>query len=285
MVKKFSIPLFIISILNILINSFLIHALRRLKKLNTISFKFILLLSISDICYGITWTVYLSMTYTTYEANNWLIFVIAVILAYFFSLFSGAMILLIALDRYIHMKFSLRYNMIMTKRRAVSLVVGLMFTSMILTIIELCARLFDFVFIAHVTLNVLLAIGSSCLFTLYLKAYRSVQRQTEQMNLDRSMPSRATQRRNPCRELSRASFAIFASLIICYTPYSICSTVSHYGYRDESKLSVNLEFAFLCFVHINPSSNAIIFIALNRDLRGFLKNFLKLRFSENGVEM
>ena len=121
MTKKFAIPLFLTSIACVLVNSLLIQALRSLKKLNTISFKYILLLSTSDICFGVSWIAYLCMLYP--EFNKQSLMTTAHILIHIFASFSCIMVLLIALDRYIHMRFSLRYNAIMTKRRASLLVI------------------------------------------------------------------------------------------------------------------------------------------------------------------
>ncbi len=279
MSKRFAVPLFIIAISNVVVNSFLIQALRKLKKLSTISFKYILLLSISDICLGITWVAYLCMLYTTFNGIKWIILTIANILMYFFATFSLSMVVVIALDRYIHMKFSVKYNTIVTKRRAVITVVSVVLILVFQVALLLSARILGFFFIVQLALNIT---GITCIivvFMLYVKAYRFLRAQIERMNIDKSMPrpSTAPKRRNPSREVSRSIFWIFTSLLICYTPFCIFTAVSHYGHRNDEKLIVHLEYASFCLVNANSSFNAIILIALNRDLKRHLYNVLKIR--------
>ncbi len=277
MTKKFAIPLFLTSIACVLVNSLLIQALRSLKKLNTISFKYILLLSTSDICFGVSWIAYLCMLYP--EFNKQGLMTTAHILIHVFASFSCIMVLLIALDRYIHMRFSLRYNAIMTKRRASLLVIAGFLVSVFLVALIVCARIFNFFFAAQLTLNATVSLCVFGAFILYSKAYKSVRCQTQHISLDKGIPIPRlfTQRRNPSREVTKSIFLIFTSLLICYTPYCIFTTISHSGQRDENKISMHLEYVSFCLVVANSSLNAIILIVLNRDLRCFLRNSMRFQ--------
>ncbi len=103
--EKFSIPFALLGVSNILINSFLINALRKLKKLHTMSFKFILLLSVSNLCDGVNSVSFAILHQLLAYGSEKLTTTIALTLKYFFAQFSFTMISIIAIDRYIQLRY------------------------------------------------------------------------------------------------------------------------------------------------------------------------------------
>ncbi|XP_065065096.1 adenosine receptor A3-like [Rhopilema esculentum] len=114
-------------LLSILINSFLIYAVWRQKKLSITSFQFVACLSCSDILlcsFGLPIAVIYITASRSSQAQFYDALVILGILNAFFTNTSTGMILIIAVDRFIHMRYLLRYREVMTKYRAFGLILG-----------------------------------------------------------------------------------------------------------------------------------------------------------------
>ena len=104
----------------------LLWALKRTKQTNTISLQFVIMMSMSDLVSSISNAMVLPlMTWKGYSMNCWMSW--ARILVHFLlgtcNTFSFFMIVLIALDRYLHMKYLERYPSIVTKKRGYLLAV------------------------------------------------------------------------------------------------------------------------------------------------------------------
>ena len=109
---------FPIDISNIFTNVFIIFALRKLKKLNNISFWFLYWLSISDLFVGLSgFTLDISYVSCLTRLNcSWIRFIYAV--RSFFTGHSARLTIIIAIDRSIRMTSHFKYNTIMTKKKA-----------------------------------------------------------------------------------------------------------------------------------------------------------------------
>ncbi len=231
MVEKFAIPLTSLGISNILINSFLIYALRKLKKFKTISFKFIILLSISDLCDGITTVagiIVLHAVSSSYKERMTLI--IGYTFKYFFAPFSLIMIFIIAIDRYIHLRYFSGYNTIMTNRRAIIIVVVAVLCVASQCALLMCGRLLGFYPIAQLYLNITVAVCFIMVFVLYTKSYIRIKQETEHMNLETGMPTNYSRRRAASKEVFKSVFFVITAMLICYVPYCIASAISHMGH-------------------------------------------------------
>ena len=113
----------IIALLNICGNALLIYALKKTGQTATLSLQIIFLMSLSDLITGIT---ALSLT----NALLWKEFdsvcqikIATLIIHVVFGGFSFSTVFLIALDRFLHMKYLQRYSIIITRRRAYSIIV------------------------------------------------------------------------------------------------------------------------------------------------------------------
>ncbi len=205
--KTFAIPTTLLHISNILLNSFLIHALRKLKKLKTISFKFILLLSISDICDGVTTVNTNVMLYVFSADQKRLRVILGFIFKYSFALFSFIMIFIIAIDRYIHLRYLSKYSTIMTNRRAIIMVAVGVFSVASHTAVLICARLFGFFPNVQVYLSIFILMCFITIFALYINSYRELKQVAEKMNLDKSLPVAAPSN-DASREVSKGNSSI-----------------------------------------------------------------------------
>ena len=99
-------------------NIFIIYALRKLKKLNNISFWFLYWLSISDLFVGLSgFTLDISFVSCLSRFNcYWIPYIYAV--RSYFTGYSARLTIIIAVDRSIRMKSLYNYNSIMTKWKA-----------------------------------------------------------------------------------------------------------------------------------------------------------------------
>ena len=111
----------VLSAMGIFINVVCIHALLKLKKLNRASFRFFLCLSISDCSFCILKIALESLTW--YRTVPRLLFYSLWAIEGFYWILSPLIMLLIACDRLIHMKYLLQYPAIMTKKRSYIMIV------------------------------------------------------------------------------------------------------------------------------------------------------------------
>ena len=111
----------VLSAMGIVINVVCIHALLKLKKLNRASFRFFLCLSISDCSFCILEIALESLTW--HRTVPRLLFYSLWAMLSFYWILSPLIMLLIACDRLIHMKYLLQYPAIMTKKRSYVMIV------------------------------------------------------------------------------------------------------------------------------------------------------------------
>ncbi len=269
----FQVPGLLLGTLCIIANSVLIHVLRKLQKLGTISFKLVLVLSISDILVGINTLMVFTLHEVVDKEMQEAAGLCTNIALYFCGCFSFCMVSIIAFDRYTHMKYLTNYVTIMTNRRAIIMVGTALLMSGCFDAGMICARIFGFVLPAQLTLNICSVLLITTLFILYFKTYRAIATRTRQMNLNNHAPAVAPRRRNPGKEFSRSVLFIFATLVLCCTPYLVCSV---YRLLDSSsKFDVFLELLIDCVFCTNSLLNAVIFLIFNRDLRRHVLQFFK----------
>lgn len=272
----FAIADIIVSIANIVTNSILVHSLRKLKKFNTVSYKFILFLSISDICNSISLTVSAIAFYcATTEAQHAFIDVMRGGMMFSFSNFSGFMIVSIAVDRYIHIRHFSKYNQIVTKQRATILVIFLIFMSLAFDAFVAICRHYGVHFISQMVINSALVIGLAITCQLYFGAYRSVKRRTNAVNQDsRIKTSVVTPHRNAEQEFLLASALITITLVLCLSPYVIVSTIRFYDLkRFATKTELAIRFAEM-LICLNSSFNAFILVSFNSETKRYVKRQL-----------
>lgn len=177
---------------NIIFNVFLAHALMKLKKMTNFSYRMIFYMSISDICIGLLGMTRHSSMLSDVLSRNQKMQELAEKTRIFLSFFVGISsrsILIIAVDRFIRMKYLTKYNHIMTKQRRVILIA----TNLLIGIGEIVSRFpapiqpFSDIYFAAVQAFHAAAVTSICF--LYLWTYWSIKRRVKGLNLQ-SGPSK-----------------------------------------------------------------------------------------------
>ena len=127
----------LIGVLNIAGNAVLIWGLKRTRQTKTMSFQFIVIMSVSDLTTGILSPVFLILlSLGRYQNYCWMKLVFQAVLGTC-NYFSAFMIILVAFDRYLHMKYLDRYSTKFTKRRGYSTVALSFFSASLLSAVFL----------------------------------------------------------------------------------------------------------------------------------------------------
>ena len=261
----------IIALFNILGNSFLIYALKKTGQTTTFSLQLIILMSTSDLATGI---VALSLTnallWRDYDLHCQ-VNTATQFMHVAFAGFSFSAVLLIAIDRFLHMKYLQRYPLIITKRRAYSMVI------FVFSIYLLAAAAFSLP-AAHEQIEFLqLGFFLTCIpilvatAILYSKAI-TITRRISALN--------TTLTQNPNIQskkiLKAAKFIIVGSSVLT-TPLIICHIIL--AIRKHQKVTISLRMVTAkWFAYIIALGNGVcscsIFILQNRPARLMLISML-----------
>ncbi len=262
----------ILAVLIIITNVFLIHALRKLNKLNTVSYKLILPSCVSNICIGILVLVSDTLVYLLTEEDFKGFCVQDMAVIYAFSHNALFMTLAIAVDRYIHLKHPGKYHLVMTSKRAVMMVAFNATLSAALATVLLLGQKYEFIFISQICINVVIAILVVSICGLYIQAYTSVASRVKQ-----SMVAMAPKfgssipRRSASQRLSRAALFIVTSLAVCYIPHIVCSTLMYKSHHHNSRWTLIAAFFSQSLIYVNSISEAVFIIIFNTDLRSYAR--------------
>ena len=187
--KYFLLPYIIAAVWNIGVNALLVHALRRLKKLSAISYRFILFQSIADIFAGFTLLSTELLIYLNHDLNvlpkenHEAAKFYSRVACNFFCQFSVIMILIVAIDRYIHMTSSTDYAARMNKFRANILVSMNIVMCISYAALQVCRHLYNFFPSSYTALNIFALVMVVIASGLYYSAYKSISRRTASVNI------------------------------------------------------------------------------------------------------
>ena len=254
----------ILDVSNISLNSSLAYIIWKISKLNTISYWFMFSLSLSDTAIGVAGLVYHSLVASTLSGSATGNFKVeyAVITYSSFAGCSARFIFLIAIDRFVHMKYLTRYHSLMTKQRAL-LLVGM---NLVLVSTEMLTMAFPAISIFYYpTITFLHTAGAIVSVMLYVWAFMSVKSRVDNSHLDQSNVRRID------RHFAKGVLIIIISLIGCYTP-PLAVVFCKYYLRMDIKHSVMAWVRILIYLH--STLNAIILTVFNREIKNFLKRTL-----------
>ena len=287
MYKIFSGINLFISVSNVATNGLLSHVLWKLKKLNTTSYRFIFVQSICDILVGSAMLITRSASYFNSFAQFCDLKAYADIICDTLCMFSGVMVTLIALDRYIHMRFLNRYSVWMTKRRAILLVIlngSICFVVGGIQILAYLGHWYHLVLLIQNCVAILLIVSTS---TVYIYAYKSLSIRTKQIDFGRSAPKNSNgkrRKRNPSKEFLKAMVAILSMFMICFTPFVVSSALK-FAYLNksvkESMAVIIIFYISRILVCMNSSLNAVLYISLNKDLRVYALQIASFGYFED----
>ena len=257
----------------------LCHGIIRKKLLQTMSFRFILALFISDICITFFEQPLFSIgyAYTFIKANQAYGLQIATQFSSFtFCQFSGGMIFIIAFDRYLHMRYLNRYATVMTYKRA-NILIAINFTlCLVCGLLFTVSSLYGFLFYVNITVIFAdLAIMLTS-FLIYIKAFFSLKSRIAESSISKLESD------NSKRNIQRADLTyakgvalIMFSLSVLYMPYFIIGIKHALNQRlekDDRSTSQSLAITFfwsMQLVLLAPLTNALLLIRFNKKLRSY----------------
>ena len=275
----------ILSLVTILANSALIYCLYKTQQLNTITNKFILLMSISDLCTGLFFLpliVVMICLKDTLQSCNFELFV--QFIGLLFAYFSFSMLMCISTDRYLHVTKLNKYSQFMNARRMkIATVLSFIF-SVLIAYIHTSFQTFWL----QLTQCLLDLIGVSLMFFLYTLIFRKLAIHTDTFNRMRerlgTSESTSLERKKEFSATKTLCF-VLGALLALYAPYYMCSSAWIY-YRFNRKVNPPLILTFMtCLSYLlvlsNAAINAIIFCHGNSVIRGLIFN--KFRRVRNRV--
>ena len=254
-----------INILNVVGNGLLIWALRRTKQTKTISFQFIMIMSFSDLTSGIwclsSLTLVVHEEYRRFCSLTLSTQAVMTVCNYF----SGSMVFLIALDRYLHMKYLEQYSRQFTKRRGHFLIIAFLLLAFffgIVFIIPLPRFIYSIWVATYFVINM---IFSTSIIILYHKALSTLKRKAHMITSSLI---------NKDRTLGKAAKRISLCIIVLSGPIIICSIIDGVNMRlsviDPSVMAVCIWFAYITFLG-NGFCSSFIFISQNTPIKRFLR--------------
>ena len=271
----------LIGVLNIIGNVILIWGLRKTRQTKTISFQFIVFMSASDLITGIISPICMTLLSTEpYQNCCWMKLAVQAALATC-NYFSAVMVLLIAFDRYLHMKYLERYSVKFTKRRGyflvvISLVVIALPNAIFVAPLSLPAH--GILKLAYFSFAILLPIA---IIMLYCKAMQAMRRKANQIT--RSII-------NHNRALGNAAKRISICFLILTTPIIVSHILDgvnmQVGFIDQPVVNTCIWLAYITFL-ANGFCSSVIFISQNILIRRVLRRTMlnKLNCFRSKVEV
>ena len=193
----------------------------------------------------------------------------------FFCLFpsieSLLILALLIMERYIAMKFSLRYASLMTTPRLTGAVLCSWIISVISVILRLIPVTYSFaVVFVYVTVIPAISIIAFCHTTVYLVSRRHVRRiRTEQL------PSETKTKFVEERKALKTTSIIIVFVFLSFVPSLL------YGIFSRDIRQTNLRPLVLSCILLNSLLNPVILCWRNKDLRKVMMELLKMRQNEN----
>lgn len=270
---------FIVGIMSIAANSLLLQLLRKTKRLDQASYVFIACLCISDICIGVNQILCVSlrilMEHIDRLVTHWLALT-SFFFSYLFEPLSLCLLILIAIDRHLHMKHLTNYFTVMTKKRAQIASVVCLGVNICFTVAIVLAMLNGVYDILSLILAVVFLLMITVVVILYLKTYRSIKTKVRVL-----FNNTETQRRKPTQNENKKLFQgiiyIIISLLLCYAPYVsliIVRSILHLMGKTSNGTTYALALAYV-FKCLSASNNALILILLNKGYKRHIWQIFK----------
>ena len=255
----------LIGVLNITGNTILIWGLRKTRQTKTISFQFIAIMSVSDLTIGIFGILFLTLLSTDpYQNYCWMKLLFQAVIATC-NYFSAMMVLLVAFDRYLHMKYLEQYSTKLTKRRGYFLVVASLAFVCVLNAIftaPLTLQAFSIMKFVFFSLSLLFPFLT---MLLYGKAMHAMKTKANQIT--RGII-------NDNRTLGRAAKRVSMCFLMLTVPTIIINIMEGANMQvsiiDQSVASACSWFAYITFL-ANGFCSSIIFISQNMPIQRILK--------------
>ena len=259
-------------------NALLIWLLKKTRQTNTISFQFIIMMSISDLILSTSNLIALLMSNVSNDANTkicWIVLFFQFVIATCAS-FSVTMATFIALDRYLHMRYLEKYPSIFTKKRAYFL------TIMTILLLVMLNAIFAMPFsndVQQVFQAIYLFLAAPTVFAILMLCYHTMKTiRKKASQLTRSLV-------NQTRTLSKALKAIAICTISLLIPSIIIKVLQmvnkHYKFSSSFLLDTIMLFSYITFSS-NAFWSSFVFMLLNRPIRLELKRIARRSLAVEG---
>lgn len=274
----------ITALTNIILNTVIAYSLWRTKMIKTTSFKFIFLLSMSDCVMGLTICPVIVTLLVLQRLPFCLLEHYTQLLTFVLGQFSGLMVVVITLDRYLHMRYLTRYNLYMTRKKA-RILIALNFNSCLLTgILLILASTYGFIFQFEATLVAVYSTFVAIIFILYLKTFLTLRRRVNAMaTINQTSNVRNDTHSRQKSELIFARGMIFVLLCttVCYLPCFLSGTVwAHRKYvkKQEPPNWLHSTLFWTCILmYANSTFNPIVMLTFNKRLRKYIYSLIIVR--------
>ena len=274
----------LIALLVVLLNSLLCYAIQKLKLLQKISYRFILSLAVSDLCTGlIVQPLYTLEFANTFRGSHFAqeFQVIMQFLAFALGQYSGLMVVVISIDRYLHMRHLSNYNIFMTSQRAKFMIlfsIGLSTALGIIQTASIFVGLYVHVRIFTLTANVVVSFAA---ISFYMRAFLTTKNRVESLHLssNASFPTTGNIRRADF-QFAKGVLIIIISLSLCYFPYFLTGILLSFKImQTNSRLSIGsslhlIYYFTMLLVFMVPLINAAILCIFNRTVRRYFRSLL-----------
>ncbi len=276
-------PNMFVALCNIGVNSFLIHTLHKLGKINNISFKLVTLLSVLDVCVGFSLGTHeIALLCISTEEGFLILRVYAAATLYTVCELEGFTILLIAIDRFFHMKYPSRYSLIVTKRRAIVAVAVVFLLSIAHAAMEVYAALIhaENLFVDQLVVSGSIFAVLVALTVTYIVTYMEVRRRAMRRPVQNNGRPVVRPIRNSAAELSRTVFVILTALWMICLPLSVLAPMKEHYLFVKNRVVSHVFYASESLLFFNSTINAIIFIGFNTDVKRYTRRLFTFRCCE-----
>ena len=263
----------LIGVLNTTGNSILIWGLRRTRQTKTISFHFIIAMSVSDLTIGVIGLTFMTLvSMEPYQNYCWLKLAIQFALntCNYFSVF---MVFLIAVDRYLHMKYLEQYSAKFSKKRGHLLIVLLFGVALLVSTLftlPFSSSIHGFMEMVFFSMSILFLVS---IIILYQKALRAMRIAANKITKSLINHSRTLGRAG--RRISICVLVLIAPIVIILLLHGINSQLNLF---NSSNLIPFTWFAFITFLG-NGFCSSVIFIFQNIPIRRVLARILRQKWN------
>ena len=263
----------IISLLNITGNAILIWGLNKTGQTDTISLKFVRLKSICDSISGMSSLVLMTMLpWKYYIRYCWLAQSMQFILGVC-NLFSFSLTGLVALDRYLHVRYLQRYPFVFTKKRGLIATIASFCYALSVNAITILPLSPTVSLITRTIYSFFIVPLVLAIFLLYYRAMKELRIRANQ--LSRSI---ITQNKALTKTAKRITICIIVLTLPLATLNILQVLDKHHTFIDSSVLHICKWFAFITFL-LNAFCSSSIFLSQNRPIQQLLRRVVIERYN------
>eukprot|EP00794_Sanderia_malayensis_P008102 gene8102-8970_t len=275
-------------------NIALLYSLSKTRQLGSVVNNLFMCLCVSDCCIATIVQSLIAVLFTVYRHEHaCYVEMSAQFLTFLFGHFSGFVIVVIGIDRYIHMKYLQKYDSIVTKRRAVLTLILCGFAALAIAAGYTLSTIYDVFQWLNMSILLIDLAAIMTIYTAYCQAYYKVKQHLKRTKGLRTTVASPSSPRSKKMRPAAPSYAmsmivtivlILGAVFLCYVPYVCVGMMAFYRVQmKQQQLSPALAFSIYLtylFVYLNSFLNAAIFIYKNDAVRKLLRSKLGITRSK-----